>query len=108
MPACHARHMSVRLKRKAFFIDERELREPRRALGASTDAETVRTALREVTSESAGAVHGPVAREPSPRELLAPLIAAEDACRSHRYKRIDHWEGGLHGVGAVEVECGER
>jgi len=40
--------MASRLKRKSFFIDERELDEARRVLGAGTDAETVRAALREV------------------------------------------------------------
>jgi len=40
--------MKARLKRKSFFIDERELDEARRALGAETDAEAVRGALREV------------------------------------------------------------
>jgi len=40
--------MASRLKRKSFFIDERELDEARRALGVDTDAETVRAALREV------------------------------------------------------------
>lgn len=40
--------MKSRLKRKSFFVDERELDEARRALGAETDAETVRAALREV------------------------------------------------------------
>ena len=47
---CYDRHMKskVKLKRKSFFIDERELREARRALGAETDSETIRAALREV------------------------------------------------------------
>jgi len=40
--------MAGKLKRKSFFIDERELEAARRALGAGTDAETVRAALREV------------------------------------------------------------
>ena len=40
--------MKAKLTRKSFFIDERELDEARRALGAATDAETVRGALREV------------------------------------------------------------
>jgi hypothetical protein len=40
--------MSGKLKRKSFFIDERELAAARQALGARTDAETVRAALREV------------------------------------------------------------
>ena len=40
--------MKVRLKRKSFFVDERELAEARRALGAETDAETIREALREI------------------------------------------------------------
>jgi Arc/MetJ family transcription regulator len=41
--------MKATLKRKSFFIDERELHEARRALGVDTDAEAVRGALREVT-----------------------------------------------------------
>jgi hypothetical protein len=40
--------MKSRLKRKSFFVDEKELDEARRALGAETDAEAVRGALREV------------------------------------------------------------
>ena len=40
--------MKARLKRKSFFIDERELGEARRAPGVETDAETIRVALREV------------------------------------------------------------
>lgn len=40
--------MKARLKRKSFFVDERELDEARRALGAETEAEAVREALREV------------------------------------------------------------
>jgi hypothetical protein len=40
--------MRPKLKRKSFFIDERELGLARRALGAETDAETIRAALREV------------------------------------------------------------
>jgi hypothetical protein len=40
--------MRGKLKRKSFFIDERELEAARRALGADTDAEAVRAALREV------------------------------------------------------------
>jgi hypothetical protein len=40
--------MKSKLKRKSFFVDEGELREARRALGARTDAETVRGALREM------------------------------------------------------------
>jgi hypothetical protein len=40
--------MKAKLKRKSFFVDERELDEARRALGAETDAETIREALREV------------------------------------------------------------
>lgn len=34
-----------RLKRKAFFVDERILRRARKALGAPTEAEAVRLAL---------------------------------------------------------------
>lgn len=34
-----------RLKRKAFFIDERALRRAKRALGLTSDAEAVRTAI---------------------------------------------------------------
>ncbi|HZL17071.1 MAG TPA: hypothetical protein VFG23_04930 [Polyangia bacterium] len=41
--------MKARLKRKSFFIDERELGEARKALGVGTEAETIRVALREVT-----------------------------------------------------------
>ena len=41
--------MNAKLKRKSFFIDERELGAARQALGLATDSETVRTALREVT-----------------------------------------------------------
>jgi hypothetical protein len=41
--------MKTRLKRKSFFIDERELGEARKALGVGTEAETIRVALREVT-----------------------------------------------------------
>jgi hypothetical protein len=41
--------MKARLKRKSFFVDEAELRRARHALGASTDAEAIREALREVT-----------------------------------------------------------
>ncbi len=40
--------MKAKLKRKSFFVDEGELRRARQALGASTDAETIRGALREV------------------------------------------------------------
>lgn len=40
--------MKASLKRKSFFVDERELDEARRALGAETEAEAVREALREV------------------------------------------------------------
>jgi len=40
--------MKARMKRKSFFVDEQELGEARRALGAETDAETIREALREV------------------------------------------------------------
>ena len=36
------------LKRKSFFIDERALRRARKALGAPTDAEAIRTALERV------------------------------------------------------------
>jgi hypothetical protein len=40
--------MKSKLKRKSFFVDEDELREVRPALGAHTDADAVRGALREV------------------------------------------------------------
>ena len=40
--------MATKLKRKSFFIDERELDAARRALGVDTDAEAVRLALREI------------------------------------------------------------
>ncbi len=36
------------LKRKSFLIDERALRRARKALGVSTDAEAIRTALERV------------------------------------------------------------
>lgn len=36
------------MKRKAFFVDERELKQARRVLGVDTDAEAVRLSLREV------------------------------------------------------------
>ena len=37
-----------RLKRKSFFVDEKQVREARRVLGAATDAEAVRLSLQEV------------------------------------------------------------
>jgi hypothetical protein len=40
--------MKAKLKRKSFFVDVAELRQARLALGAPTDAETIRGALREV------------------------------------------------------------
>lgn len=33
------------LKRKAFFVDEKAVRRARKALGAATDAEAIRTSL---------------------------------------------------------------
>jgi Arc/MetJ family transcription regulator len=45
--------VKARLKRKSFLIDERELGEARRALGAETDAETIREALRAIIRMSA-------------------------------------------------------
>ena len=36
------------LKRKAFFVDEEAVRRARRALGAATDAEAIRTSLERV------------------------------------------------------------
>ena len=36
------------LKRKSFFVDERDLQRARRALGVDTDAEAVRISLREI------------------------------------------------------------
>jgi hypothetical protein len=36
------------LKRKSFFIDERDLRAARRVLGVESDAEAVRISLREI------------------------------------------------------------
>ena len=39
---------SAALKRKSFFVDERELEQARRILGVDTDAEAVRLSLREV------------------------------------------------------------
>jgi Arc/MetJ family transcription regulator len=40
--------MRSKLKRTSVLVDEAELRQARRALGAPTDAETIRAALREV------------------------------------------------------------
>ena len=40
--------MAIKLKRKSFFIDERDLEAARRVLGVETDAEAVRMALREI------------------------------------------------------------
>jgi hypothetical protein len=40
---------TVRLKRKSFFMDERKLRQARKALGARSDAEAVRAAVERVT-----------------------------------------------------------
>jgi hypothetical protein len=37
-----------RLIRKAFFVDEREIRRAKRALGAPTDAEAVRLSVKRV------------------------------------------------------------
>jgi hypothetical protein len=45
---CHDRHMKAKLKRKSFFVDERELADARRALGVESDSEAVRASLREV------------------------------------------------------------
>jgi hypothetical protein len=39
---------AVPLKRKSFFVDERQVRAARRVLGAATDAEAVRLSLQEV------------------------------------------------------------
>ena len=36
------------LKRKAFFVDEEAIRRARKALGAATDAEAIRTSLERV------------------------------------------------------------
>jgi hypothetical protein len=36
------------LKRKSYFLDERALRRARRALGAPSDAETIRLALQRI------------------------------------------------------------
>lgn len=36
------------LKRKAFFVDEKAVRRARKALGAATDAEAIRTSLERV------------------------------------------------------------
>lgn len=36
------------LKRKAFFVDEEAVRRARKALGATTDAEAIRTSLERV------------------------------------------------------------
>jgi len=40
--------MKARLKRKSFFVDETDLKRLRHELGAATDAEAVREAIREV------------------------------------------------------------
>jgi hypothetical protein len=40
--------MKSKLKRKSFFVDEGELKRLRHELGAATDAEAVREAIREV------------------------------------------------------------
>jgi hypothetical protein len=40
--------MKSKLRRKSFFVDERELDQARRALGVETNAEAIRGALREV------------------------------------------------------------
>ena len=36
------------LKRKAFFVDEEAVRRARKALGAATDAEAIRTSLERI------------------------------------------------------------
>ena len=36
------------LKRKAFFVDERAIREARKALGASSDAEAIRMSVERI------------------------------------------------------------
>lgn len=36
------------LKRKAFFVDERAVREARKALGASSDAEAIRMSVERI------------------------------------------------------------
>ena len=41
------------LKRKAFFVDEEAVRRARKALGAATDAEAIRTALERVAEMEA-------------------------------------------------------
>jgi hypothetical protein len=43
----------ARLKRKSFFVDEAVVRSARKALGASTDAETIRTSLERVAEMEA-------------------------------------------------------
>jgi hypothetical protein len=45
--------MKTRLKRRSVFVDERELGEARRVLGAGTDAETIRVAIREISRMTA-------------------------------------------------------
>jgi hypothetical protein len=40
--------MRSNLKRKAFFVDERSVRRARKAVGAATDAEAIRTSLERV------------------------------------------------------------
>jgi hypothetical protein len=41
------------LKRKAFFVDEDAVRRARKALGAATDAEAIRTSLERVAEMEA-------------------------------------------------------
>lgn len=41
------------LKRKAFFVDERAVREARRALGASSDAEAIRMSVERIAEMEA-------------------------------------------------------
>ena len=51
MPSKTARR--TRLKRKAFFVDERALRRAKKALGVETDAEVVRLSIDRVAETDA-------------------------------------------------------
>jgi len=47
------RQTEPRLKRKAFFVDERVLREARTALGVASDAEAVRISVERIAEMEA-------------------------------------------------------
>ena len=46
------RQTEPRLKRKAFFVDERVLREARTALGVESDAEAVRMSVERIAERA--------------------------------------------------------